>query len=298
MTEGSRGPDGTGARDDVPGKGKDSTADPLTAPKRLGRFPSLCNPLRFAAAGDFRLASNEQNPLEPCMAKRRPTSEGPSSPQGTADDAFTARILEFIAWSRQNTQALIGIVLVLVVAVVGGIYYLNQRSTVQVEATLELERIQTAAMLGESEATIADLREFITRYRRTPLAIEARLVLAEVYLDEERPADAVEVLSEVAPSFRDPLRLQATILLAAAHETAEDWAGAAEVYRELTRRAEFSFQRRQAAEGLARVLLVESDTAGAIDAYRSALEELDEDSPERGVLEMRLSELTGGEPHR
>jgi len=232
------------------------------------------------------------------MAKRRPTSSRPGSGEGSADDAFTARVLEFIAWSRHNTQLLVALVVIGVVAVVGAIYYVNQRSAMHAEATMELERIQASALFEEPDAVIAELREFVTRYRRTPFATEARLALAEVLLDEGRPGEAIETLSEVAPSFRDPLRLQATILLASAYESAEDWAGAARVYRELSDRAEFSFQRREAAEGLARVLLVEGDTAGAIQAYRGALENLDEDSPQRGVLEMRLAELTAGDPSR
>ncbi len=227
------------------------------------------------------------------MAKRRPTSSG-SAPRGTADDAFTARVLQFVVWARDRTEVLIAMVVLAVLLVGGGIYYYNQRTAQLQQAEVELQVIQRTLAFVEPSEGLQQLREFVAQYSGTPHATEARLALAELLLEENRPQEAVDTLSEVAPSYRDPLRLQATILLAVALEEAEDWPRAIEVYGELAERAEFSHQRRDAAEGLARSHLAQGDTAAAAAAYQRALEELDEgDEERRNYFEMRLAELQG-----
>ena len=229
------------------------------------------------------------------MAKRRPTSSG-SAPRGTADDAFTARVLQFVVWARERTEVLIAMVVLAVLLVGGGIYYYNQRTTQLQQAEVELQAIQRTLAFVEPSQGVQQLREFVAQYGRTPHAVEARLALGELLLEENRPEEAVTTLSEVAPSYRDPLRLQATILLAVALEEAERWPRAVEVYSELAERAEFSFQRRDAAEGLARSHLAQGDTAAAVEAYEQVLAELDAgDEERRNYFEMRLAELRGSE---
>lgn len=228
------------------------------------------------------------------MAKRRPTSR--PAPQGTADDAFTARILEFWVWARNRTEVLIAATIVVVLLVVGGIYYVNQRGERLARASAELESIQQTLMFVEPQEARAELRDFLARYGGTPYEVEARLALAELLLGDERASEAITVLSEVAPSFRNPLRLQATILLAVAYEEAENWERAREVYGQLRDRAEFTYQRRDAAQGLARAHLALGDTAAAISVYRELVDETEEGSQERDLYEMRLMELVGPDP--
>ena len=79
-----------------------------------------------------------------------------------------------------------------------------------------------------------------------------------------------------------------------AAEEAGQWEEAASVFRQLRDRAEFTFQKREAGEGLARASLAQGDTAGAVQAYESILEALDPDHPQRPRYEMRLAELTAG----
>ncbi|TVR63884.1 MAG: hypothetical protein EA422_08545 [Gemmatimonadales bacterium] len=229
------------------------------------------------------------------MAKRRPTSSG-SSPKGTADDAFTAGILRFVVWARNRTEVLIGAVVVVVLVIGGAFFFMGQRSAQFEEASLELQTIQQTVFFSEPDEAARQLRDYLSRHGGTPFGIEARLTLAEILLDNGDPDEAVAVLSEVAPSFRDPLRVQATALLAVAKEAAEDWQGAADVYRQLADRAELRFQRRDAAEGLARSHLALNDTTAAIQAFQRAMDQLDEDDEvTRNLYQMRLAELTGGE---
>ncbi len=227
------------------------------------------------------------------MAKRRPTSSRPSA-KGTADDAFAARVLEFWAWSRTRTELLVAMIVVGLLLAGGTIYYMNHRAAQREAAAAQLESLQQAVNFREPAAVISDLREFLNRYGGTPYATEARLVLAEALLGQDRTGEAIETLEPIAPSFRNPLRLQATILLASALEEAEDWARAAEVYEALSRDASFSYQRREATEGLARVRLAQGDTAAAQAAYRELLDDPELGTETRNYVEMRLAEITGG----
>ncbi len=116
------------------------------------------------------------------MAKRRPTSSG-SAPRGTADDAFTARVLQFVVWARERTEVLIAMVVLAVLLVGGGIYYYNQRTTQLQQAEVELQAIQRTLAFVEPSQGVQQLREFVAQYGRTPHAVEARLALGELLLE-------------------------------------------------------------------------------------------------------------------
>ena len=231
------------------------------------------------------------------MAKKKGSSPSrrPSKPQGTADDAFSARVLEFVAWARHNTQvAIIGVVGI-VLLIGGTIYFLTQRSAQYEQAAAELEMVQQVAVMAPTPEAIAEIEGYLVRFGGTPYGIEARLLLAEIHLEEGNPEAAIETLREIAPSYRNSLRLQATFLLGVAYEDAERWDDAADVYEALKERGEFTFQRREAGEGLARVLLAQGDTAAAADAFRALLQIEPQDSPLYEYFEMRLAELTRGD---
>ena len=216
---------------------------------------------------------------------------GSGAPKGTVDDAFTSRILLFIAWAQRNTQTLIIGVVTLVVLVVGSIWFFGQRAGTYEEAALQLEQVQQIAATAAPEEAAAEIERYLVRYGNTPYGIEARLVLAELHLEQGDPAAAIEALRPVAPGFRDPLRLQATFLLAVAFEQAEQWGDAVQVYSDLADRAEMNFQRQEATEGLGRAHLAAGDTAAAVAAFQRLAAEFEEGDPVRGYFQMRLQEL-------
>jgi len=230
------------------------------------------------------------------MAKRRATA--PRSPASitTGDDAFTARILTLTGWARERTQALIVAVVILVVIAAGTTYWFVQRSAQLYAAAGELEQLQQTVAVQDPATAEASVQGFLDRFEGTPQEIEARLLLARVHLIGAEDANAaVEVLQAVAPAYGSPLHVDATFMLATALEQGERWTEATEVYEDLLEQVEFAFQRKGAAEGLARARLAQGDTTAAAEAYRSMLDELEEDDPERSRYEMRLAELTAGQ---
>jgi predicted negative regulator of RcsB-dependent stress response len=183
----------------------------------------------------------------------------------------------------------VGVVAVL--GVVAAVYTVGQRSTRLDRAAAELETVQFAAMVQEPAAASAEVRAYIDRFSGTPYAIEAYLILGQLHLENGEPASAIAALEEIVPGYRSPLEVQATFLLATALEEAERWEDAASLYRQLLDRVELGFQRREAAEGLARAHLARGDRPAAIEAYRSILSMLAGTDPERARYERRLAEL-------
>jgi predicted negative regulator of RcsB-dependent stress response len=229
------------------------------------------------------------------MAKKKgPTPGERRTPPGTADDAFTVRVLEFTAWARDRTHVLVIGIAAVVLLLVGLIFWFGQRQQRMEQAAQQLEQIQAAVFFEEAPQARAQLRTFLDRFGGTPYGVEARLLLAELLLDDQDPEEAIRVLEVVAPSDRNPLRLQASILLGVAYEQAERWEDAESLYRWLRRNAEFSFQRRDAGERLAQILVVRGDTAGARTILEEIVRELEEGSPDRAYFEMRLAELSEG----
>jgi predicted negative regulator of RcsB-dependent stress response len=214
-----------------------------------------------------------------------------SGPANTADDAFTSRVLLFVAWAQRNPQTLIGSVAAVVLVVVGVLWFTGQRSGRLIEAATQLEQVQQVVASAPADEAVAELERYLASYGRTPYGLEARLLLGERLLEADNAQGAIAALSVVAPSFADPLRIQATGLLAVAYEQAEDWASAIRIYRDLQDRAEMNFQRLEATEGLARANLALGDTAAAISAYQRLLGALDEGDFARSFVEMRLAEL-------
>ena len=231
------------------------------------------------------------------MAKRRPSASKPASTRpSSGEDAFTAAILELVRWSRERTQTLVlsGVAVILVAT--GIVYWINQRGAQLDAAAGELEALQQTVGVQDPATAEASIQGFLDRYEGTPFGIEARMLLARVQLvGADDPNSAVEVLQAVAPSYGSPLAVDATFMLGASLEQAERWIEAADIYEELLSRVDFSFQRVEAGEGLARSRLAQGDTAAAIEAYRSVLDELEEDALDRARFEMRVSELSAAQ---
>lgn len=224
------------------------------------------------------------------VKKKAPPASQPTQP-GLAEDAFSTRILELVAWTRQRAQLVTGGLVVLTILVVGIVYYLRQQNAHLELAAMELESAQVAAMFQPPEQAQEEIRAYIARFRDTPFALEAYLVLGELQLRSGQADRAVTSLLEVAPSYESPLYVQATFLLAVAYEAAQRWSDAATTYEGLLSRAPYTFQKREAGQGLARAHLSQGNLSGAVSAYEGVLATLESGHPDRALFEMRLAEI-------
>ncbi len=224
---------------------------------------------------------------------RHPTSRRGAEEKKKAEDVFVEKVLSLSAWTKANSQLLIMAGVVIVVLVAGGVYYANYRGSVEEQAVTQLEQVQQTAAFGEREAAKATLYEYIDRFDGTVYAVEARLILGQLLLETDAPEEAMEVLSPgVQTMDREPLGIQAAFLMAAAYEETGRGEDAERLYLRIADSAELSFQIREALAGAARVRGATGDWAGAADLYRDLLATLETTDPERDYWEMKLAEAS------
>ncbi len=227
------------------------------------------------------------------MAKRRPIARSPQAAALGGDEALLGRAFDLMEWVKARSQLVIGVSVVLVLLLIGTIYFFIQRGNQLDLASQELESLQQTVGFEDPATAVASLEGFLARFGDTPYGTEARLVLARVHLvGSEDPAAAITVLEPVAPDYGGGVGTDATFLMAAALEQAGRWDEAIAIYEELRDGADYAFQRTDAADGLARSRLAQGDTAAAIATYEALIAELEETDVTRLSYEMRLAELT------
>lgn len=230
------------------------------------------------------------------MAKK----PGPPSQESDApEDALSARLIAATEWFRHNNQVAVIAGIVLAIAIAAGLYYYDFRQDVRMQATEEFERIQqTVVGVGDTQTALTELQTFLDRFGDTPLAPEARLLLAEAHLHEGSPEQAIQTLEPVAGNLGRPISIQAAFLLGAAYEEADRYGDAENIYLRIADEAELTFQIRNALADAARVRASGEDYAGAAELYRRVLDTFEDDqqggttaSGDRATYQLRLAEM-------
>jgi tetratricopeptide (TPR) repeat protein len=194
------------------------------------------------------------------------------------EDIFIAKVLGFWTWAKSNQTFLTVAALVAAVAVGSFFYYRSYRRGLVAQA--------------DTAGAKSQLKIFVTRFGGTPYEGEARMLLGEIYLEGGNPQQAQAVLEPMAGSPSTPLQLQAAGLLARSYEQENRWKEAEDMYLRIADRSNLDFQVRGALADAARIRANHGDKAGAIELYKRILDGLDKNSPERGLYEMRLAELS------
>jgi predicted negative regulator of RcsB-dependent stress response len=224
----------------------------------------------------------------PGSRKTRPQSA--SEP----DDVFVARVLHLGKWAEANQQLLTVLIVVAAILMAGLVYYRSYRSSLNVQAAQQLELVYQTASIQDMEGAVNELTTFLERFSGTAYEGEARLVLGEIYLRDGRSEQAQAVLEPLGSSPRRPIELQGASLLAAAYEQVGRQQEAEQIYLTIASRSDLDFQVRNALAAAARIRSDRGDVAGAIQLFERAIEGLEEDSPQRGLYEMRIAELRAG----
>jgi len=205
-------------------------------------------------------------------------------------DIFIEKTLAAGDWAQRNRQTLTFALIVLAVAVVGGIYYLNYRKTHRERAAVELERVEQAAAFGDTATAKVELGRYIESFGNTAYADEARLLLGQMYLQSNQPDQAAQVL-QPASDPADPLGRQAAILLAKTREQQGQPDEAEKLLISVAGKTNLDFEKREALEEAARIRARRGDFAGSAQLYQQILDGMKETEPGRSVYEMRLEEI-------
>jgi predicted negative regulator of RcsB-dependent stress response len=222
---------------------------------------------------------------------RHPSSRRRQEEKKEAEDIFVEKVVELSSWAKKNSQAL-GIAAVAVILIfVSVVYIRNVRANRIQQAVAQLEQVQQAVALGDREEAEASLVQYLATFDGTPYALEARLVLGQLYLEDGDPDAAMETL---APAVREmdshPVGMQAAFLLAGAYEDAGRKDEAERMLLRIANTSDMSFQIQEALSGAARIRSDEGDYAGAVDLYEELLDSLDENDASRDYWMMKLEE--------
>jgi tetratricopeptide (TPR) repeat protein len=139
----------------------------------------------------------------------------------------------------------------------------------------------------------SELAKLVADYSGTNAAEEGRLLLANVWLVQGQPQQAVTVLQEHAGSAARPYRAQAYSLLGAAYENMGRTREAAQAYENGSDAARLDFLKAQLLDDAGRAWTTAGDTTKALADYRRVVKDF---SKEAGATEarVRLAELTKG----
>ena len=209
----------------------------------------------------------------------------------TDEDVFVSGVLESSVWAKRHGRSVLIGAVALILIVAGAVYWRNYRADLRDRATVELTPVRQTVIEGNRQLAIRDLTAFIDKYGSTPSADEARLLLAQVYVEEGRAQDAVGVLEPVAGDPGGASGATAALLLGAAHEAGNQTDKAERIYLQVADKARFGFEKREGLERAAGIRIQKGNTAAAAELYDRAMKTLPEDSPERSVYLMRIAEI-------
>ncbi|MBT8403051.1 MAG: tetratricopeptide repeat protein [Gemmatimonadetes bacterium] len=222
----------------------------------------------------------------PGSSRRRPGD----SKNEEADDVFIARVLEFTGWARNNSQVLILFGIAVAAVIFAAVYYANWRGTQAETAIAELERIAQSVGISDPEASKISLEQYLERFAGTAYAGEARLLLAQLYMDGGQAGQALTTLEAAGESLREPMGVQLATLQARALEEQQRTDEAEALYLRIADDAELAFQRVAALDDAARLRMERSDYAGAAALYQRLIDGEDASVEQLAIYEMRLGE--------
>lgn len=205
------------------------------------------------------------------------------------DDAFVARLLEFSEWAKRNARIVVGAAVVVVLVIVGFLYYTSRRQHLNILAEDQLAQVRESIASGNAPLAAKDLETFLKRFSGTNSAPEARILLAQVYLDQGESHKALSLLQSF--SARDQLYDGTQLLLlGAAYEQAGDTTQAIQTYTGVGNNAAYDYQRREGLENAARLQMAAHHAQAAIAIYQKLVDMSKGNQQQQAVYQLRLAE--------
>ena len=220
------------------------------------------------------------------MATTVSSAGQPAGAEGTALTWLT----EWVKGHRQ-VVTYAGVVL----ALAAGLFAWNLLTTKTAErnAGSQLEQGRLALDSKNYPLAASVLAQVVENYSGTHAAQEGAILLAQVRLAQGQTQQAIDVLQRYAPTADKDFRAQAYGLLGAAYENALKPKDAATAYGQAAGAAQYPFLRAQFLDDAGRAWIAAADTAKALAAYRTIVQQLDSTSAV-GEAKVRIGELTKG----
>ena len=207
------------------------------------------------------------------------------------EDKFVVATLESTAWAKTHSRTLTIAGVVLALAVGGFLYLRNFQEQKANRATIELTTVRQTVLQGNRQLAERDLQAFLKKFGGTGAADEARLMLAQIQLEEGKPVEAVRTVEDMAGKPGKAGGASAALLLGGAYEANKQADKAEETYLRVADKARFGFEKREALERAAAIRVAKGNGAGAAELYERAMNTYPEDAPERSIYQMRMAEV-------
>ena len=223
------------------------------------------------------------------------------APEATPDDAFIARILAVSVWAKRHARPLMTGGIIFAVLLAAGLYYRHSQRLFETHAVSRLMEVEQAIATGNIPLAIRDLEQYLQQFGGTKPASQARVSLGKLYLKDDEPDKAIEVLSPLAERRRDPMATSAAFLLAAAYEEKDQVDEAEDVYLIIADQARFKSDRRRALDEAGRIRMDQADARTAVTYFERALDMTPDDSGDYQFFIMRLAEaraMAAAQGHR
>lgn len=209
----------------------------------------------------------------------------------SSEDLMMARAAEFGQWARANIRAIVIGAVVLGLLVAGLLAYRVSQAQRQERAAVEFMQLERSVNAQNPQLAAKDLERFVTKYDGTNTAEEARVTLAQMYMEQNLPAKAIATLKGAESKVDDsPVGPQAALLLGAAQLAAGNAKAAVETYLAVSKDAPLEFHRLEALENAAAVRAQTGDHRGAAELWQQLAESAEKGSPQRALYEMRAAE--------
>jgi predicted negative regulator of RcsB-dependent stress response len=218
----------------------------------------------------------------PSVARR--TSRTPVE----TDDVVMMRAAEMAAWAQKNVKAVI-IAAALVVGALGAVIYYRMYSAQRAERAATAFLNVQATMGNDTAAATRQLEAFASNYDGTSEAAEARIMSAQLWLAK---GDANRAVAAVRPAAdgHTPVKEQARMVLASALAAGGKRAEAIDTYLSVAKGTKLAYLKQDALGQAAALREQAGDWKGAVELYQQAIATTEENTSDRALLELRLSE--------
>lgn len=191
-------------------------------------------------------------------------------------------------WARIHGRKIGLAVIVLAVIVAGTLLVRSSNEKKEMSASRALADAQRSVMSGNLPLAAADLQKLVQQYGDTRAGTEGRLLLAQVYFQQEKVAEGMKVLDETDAS--GPFRASLHALRAAGLEESAKPAEAAAEYLKASEAAQLASERESYRADAARAYLAANRKDEAIKIWQAMAD--DPTSALNAEAKLRLGELT------
>ena len=204
------------------------------------------------------------------------------------DDVVMMRAAEMAAWAQKNVKAVI-IAAALVVGALGAVIYYRMYSAQRAERAATAFLNVQATMGSDTTAATRQLETFANNYDGTSEAAEARIMSAQLWLAK---GDANKAVAAVRPAADggSPVKEQARMVLASALAAGGKRAEAIDTYLSVAKGTKLAYLKQDALGQAAALREQAGDWKGAVELYQQAIATTEENTSDRAILELRLSE--------